>query len=61
MKWLNNSALFPREASTIAPYMDALYFFLLGMTITGLVLVAGIIAVLLAALPQVGAPGGDAD
>jgi cytochrome c oxidase subunit 2 len=23
------SALFPREASTIAPWMDALYFFLL--------------------------------
>ena len=31
MKWLTNSALFPREASTIAPYMDALYFFLLGL------------------------------
>jgi cytochrome c oxidase subunit 2 len=43
MKWLTNSALFPREASTIAPYMDALYFFLLGMTITGLVLVGAIL------------------
>src|ERR1035437_1556909 len=42
-KWLNNSALFPREASTIAPYMDALYFFLLGMTFTGLALVATIV------------------
>ncbi len=39
VKWLTASALFPREASTIAPYMDALYFFLLGMTLTGLVLV----------------------
>src|ERR1017187_6019892 len=44
-KWLNNSALFPREASTIAPYMDALYFFLLGMTFTGVALVATIITV----------------
>ena len=44
-KWLNNSALFPREASTIAPYMDALYFFLLGMTVVGVGLVAVIITV----------------
>jgi len=43
VKWLNASALFPREASTIAPQMDALYFFLLGMTITGLVLVGAIL------------------
>ena len=43
VKWLNASALFPREASTIAPYMDALYFFLLGMTITGIVLVGAMI------------------
>jgi cytochrome c oxidase subunit 2 len=39
VKWLNNSALFPREASTIAPYMDALYLFLIAITIVGLVLV----------------------
>ncbi len=38
-KWLTASALFPREASTIAPYADALYFFLIGMTLTGLLLV----------------------
>ena len=38
-KWLAASALFPREASTIAPYADALYFFLIGMTLTGLLLV----------------------
>jgi len=45
VKWLNASALFPREASTIAPYMDELYFFLLAMTLVGVVLVAVIIAV----------------
>jgi len=45
MKWLTNSALFPREASSIAPQMDALYFFLLGMTLTGLVLVGAILVV----------------
>src|ERR1017187_1063638 len=44
-RWLNNSALFPREASTIAPYMDALYFFLLGMTVIGVALVGAIVTV----------------
>jgi cytochrome c oxidase subunit II len=39
VKWLNASALFPREASTIAPSVDALYFFLLLITVLGLVLV----------------------
>jgi cytochrome c oxidase subunit 2 len=43
VKWLTASALFPREASTIAPQVDALYFFLLGMTLTGLLLVGGIL------------------
>ncbi|HEV2618670.1 MAG TPA: cytochrome c oxidase subunit II [Acidobacteriaceae bacterium] len=43
VKWLNASALFPREASTIAPYMDELYFFLLGMTLTGILLVGAIV------------------
>ena len=43
VKWLNSSALFPREASTIAPWMDALYFFLLGMTVTGVALVLAIV------------------
>ncbi len=43
VKWLTASALFPREASTIAPYMDALYVFLVGMTITGLLLVGAIL------------------
>src|SRR5580698_1733575 len=43
VKWLNASALFPREASTIAPYSDALYFFLLLITVIVLVLVAALI------------------
>jgi cytochrome c oxidase subunit 2 len=43
LKWLTNSALFPREASTIAPWMDELYLFLLGMTVTGIVLVGAIV------------------
>src|ERR1700750_3335922 len=43
VKWLTNSALFPREASTIAPYADALYFFLLLITIVGLVLVGALV------------------
>ncbi len=38
-KWLSASALFPKEASSIAPDVDALYFFLIGMTLTGLLLV----------------------
>src|SRR5271168_3587879 len=43
VKWLNASALFPREASTIAPYADALYFFLLLITVVGLTLVGTLI------------------
>jgi len=43
VKWLTNSALFPREASTIAPAMDALYLFLIGITIVGLVLVLALV------------------
>ncbi|HEU4636757.1 MAG TPA: cytochrome c oxidase subunit II [Edaphobacter sp.] len=43
VKWLTNSALFPREASTIAPYADALYFFLLLITVVGLVLVTALV------------------
>ena len=48
VKWLNASALFPREASTIAPYADALYFFLLLITVVGLelgTLVGGVVIV----------------
>jgi cytochrome c oxidase subunit II len=43
VKWLNASALFPREASTIAPWMDELYFFLLAMTVVGIILVGAIV------------------
>jgi len=43
IKWLHASALFPAEASTIAPYMDALYFFLLLLTVIGLILVGSLI------------------
>jgi cytochrome c oxidase subunit II len=43
VKWLNASALFPREASTIAPYADALYFFLLLITVVGLALVGALV------------------
>jgi cytochrome c oxidase subunit 2 len=39
VNWFKNFAVFPPEASTIAPYADALYFALVGVTITGLVLV----------------------
>ncbi len=43
VKWLHNSALFPSEASTIAPYVDALYFFLLAMTLFGVFLVVALV------------------
>jgi len=43
VKWLSASALFPREASTIAPYADELYFFLILMTILGIVLVGALV------------------
>ncbi len=41
--WLKNSPLFPPEASTIAPYADALYFFLLAITVIGCLLVGGLV------------------
>ncbi|HUX45197.1 MAG TPA: cytochrome c oxidase subunit II [Terracidiphilus sp.] len=36
VKWLTNFALFPPEASKIAPQMDALYFFILLVSLVGL-------------------------
>ncbi|NUQ28264.1 MAG: cytochrome c oxidase subunit II [Acidobacteriaceae bacterium] len=42
-KWLTSSALFPKEASTIAPYADALYFFLLAMTLVGVLIVGALV------------------
>src|SRR6202522_3431760 len=38
--WLENSALFPPEASAISPYMDAFYFFLVAISAVGLLAVA---------------------
>ena len=38
--WLHASALFPAEASSISPFVDALYFFLLLMTVVGTSVVA---------------------
>jgi cytochrome c oxidase subunit 2 len=43
IKWLHASALFPAEASTIAPWMDALYFFLLLLTVIGMTLVGALV------------------
>ena len=45
VKWLHNSSLFPAEASGISPYVDALYFFLVMMTIVGTALVAVLLLV----------------
>ncbi len=41
--WMKASPLFPPEASTIAPYADALYLFLVVITIIGLVLVGALV------------------
>jgi cytochrome c oxidase subunit 2 len=45
VRWLHASALFPAEASGISPYVDALYLFLLLMTVVGTALVAGLLLV----------------
>jgi cytochrome c oxidase subunit 2 len=39
VKWLTNFSLFPPEASTIAPQMDALYFFMVLISLIGLTVV----------------------
>jgi cytochrome c oxidase subunit 2 len=39
VKWMTNFALFPPEASKIAPQMDALYFFMVLVSLIGLALV----------------------
>src|ERR1700691_5164727 len=39
VKWMTNFALFPPEASTIAPQMDALYFFITLVSLIGLTIV----------------------
>jgi len=40
VNWLTHFALFPPEASGIAPYTDALYFFLVLISLVGLTIVA---------------------
>jgi len=40
VNWLTHFALFPPEASGIAPYTDALYFFLVLISLVGLAVVA---------------------
>jgi cytochrome c oxidase subunit II len=39
VKWMTNFALFPPEASKIAPEMDALYFFMVLVSLVGLTIV----------------------
>jgi cytochrome c oxidase subunit 2 len=39
VKWLTNFSLYPPEASTIAPQMDALYFFMVLISLIGLTVV----------------------
>lgn len=39
VKWMTNFALFPPEASTIAPQMDALIFFMVLVSLVGLTIV----------------------
>jgi cytochrome c oxidase subunit 2 len=39
VKWMTNFALFPPEASRIAPQMDALYFFMVLVSLIGLTVV----------------------
>jgi cytochrome c oxidase subunit 2 len=43
VNWLTHFALFPPEASTIAPYADALYFFLVLISLVGMVIVTALI------------------
>jgi cytochrome c oxidase subunit 2 len=45
VRWLHASALFPAEASGISPYVDALYLFLVLMTVFGTALVAALLLV----------------
>src|SRR5208283_1182241 len=44
VKWMTNFALFPPEASKIAPQMDALYFFMVLVSLIGLTIVVLLIA-----------------
>src|SRR6266702_698625 len=44
-KWLTAFALFPPEAAALAPYMDALYFFLMLSSLVGVGIVAMLVFV----------------
>jgi len=43
VNWLQHFALFPPEASSIAPYADALYFFLILISLVGMALVLALV------------------
>ena len=43
VNWLTHFALFPPEASAIAPYADALYFFLILISLVGMVIVMALV------------------
>jgi cytochrome c oxidase subunit 2 len=43
VNWLTHFELFPPEASSIAPYADALYFFLILISLVGMVIVTALI------------------
>jgi cytochrome c oxidase subunit 2 len=45
IKWLTNFAIFPPEASRIAPDMDAFYFYLTAISVVGLVIVGLLVGV----------------
>ena len=44
-KWLTYFAIWPQEASTVAPMADALYLFLWAMSLVGIVLVGALLFV----------------
>jgi cytochrome c oxidase subunit II len=44
VNWLTHFALFPPEASSIAPQTDALYFFLVLISLVGMVIVIALVA-----------------
>ena len=52
VNWLTHFALFPPEASEISPQTDALYFFLVLISLVGLAIVALLIVAVLGALSQ---------
>ena len=52
VKWMTNFALFPPEASKIAPQMDALYFFMVLVSVIGLTIVILLVVELFDPLQQ---------